>query len=255
MATTLAIFLLGVSLLSINPCQATSPRIQQETMPSCSQASQDRFVYVMLYEFLGKSDEGYYLEIGAGHPSYGNNSYILEKTLGWKGVSIDISDEYQKAWSYARTNPLFIEDAIQSNYLYLLRSFPKTIDYLSLDIDSSYDVVLQKIPFHEHIFKIITIEHDFYRFGELYRKKEREILSSLGYYLLCPDVSVFFNGADSVFEDWWIHPSAFSDDMISALTSLNLKGKDHNTVINLIRSCQYTHKDYRNAHAHSNTFD
>jgi len=240
MATTLAIFLLAISLLSINPCQAASPATHRQTMPYYSQASQDRFVYVMLYELLGKSDEGYYLEIGAGHPSDGNNSYILEKILGWKGVSIDISDEYQKVWSYTRANPLVIEDATQSNYLYLLRSFPQSIDYLSLDIDSSYDIVLQKIPFHEHIFKIITIEHDFYRYGELYRKEEREILSSLGYYLLCPDVSVFFNGADSVFEDWWIHPSAFSDDMISALTSLNLKGKDHSAVINLIHSYQHT---------------
>ncbi len=232
MKTAFVIFFLGLSILSIHPCQAKSiPK-----MTSCSQASQDRFVYVMLYEFVGKSDEGYYLEIGAGHPIFSNNSYTLEKTLGWKGVSIDISDEHQKTWSYARANPLVVQDATQSNYTHLLKSFPYAIDYLSLDIDSSYDVVLHKIPFHEHIFKIITIEHDFYLHGELYRKEEREILSSLGYYLLCPDVSVFFNGADSVFEDWWIHPSAFSNDMISALDSLDLKGKDHNAVINLIRS-------------------
>jgi hypothetical protein len=109
------------------------------------------------------------------------------------------------------------------------------IDYLSLDIDSSYDVVLQKMFLNDYIFKVITIEHDFYRFGDKFRKDEREILSSLGYYLLCPDVSVFFSGRDCIFEDWWVHPAAFPADVFSKLTSLDLRAKSHDQLINIIR--------------------
>ncbi len=43
---------------------------------------------------------------------------------------------------FTRQNPLLIEDAMRSDYRQILKSFPKVIDYLSLDIDDSYDVVL-----------------------------------------------------------------------------------------------------------------
>jgi hypothetical protein len=203
-------------------------------MPSYSQASQDRFVYFLLYELLDKQDDGYYLEIGAGHPISGNNSYLFEKNLGWKGVSIDIDKASEKIWYSIRQNSLLIEDATQSDYKSILKPFPKVIDYLSLDIDNNYDIVLQKIPFNDYIFKVITIEHDFYRFGDKYKEAERMILASLGYYLLCPDVSIFHLGMDCVFEDWWIHPSAFPANILSSLTSLELKAKNNNQIINII---------------------
>ncbi len=227
----LVFFLFGINLLLIKYCIASS---NHEKMQSFSQASQDRFVYLLLYEVLNKQDDGYYLEIGAGHPIDGNNTYLFEKNLGWKGVSIDIDKASQKVWYSVRQNSLLIEDATQSDYKSILKSFPQVIDYLSLDIDGNYDSVLQRIPFNEHIFKVITIEHDFYRFGDKYRRGERMILESLGYYLLCSDVSLFYNGRDCVFEDWWIHPSAFPATILSMLTSLDLKAKDNNQVINAI---------------------
>ena len=124
-------------------------------------------------------------EIGAGHPQDGNNSYIFEKNLGWKGISLDIADT-RDIWYSVRQNSLLVEDATTADYQSILKPFPQIIDYLSLDIDSSYDIVLQKIPFNDHIFKIITIEHDFYRLGDEFREKERKFSASLGYYLLLP---------------------------------------------------------------------
>ncbi len=197
-----------------------------------SQAAQDKFVYTLLYELLGKQDKGYYLEIGAAEPININNSYFFEKHLQWIGISIDNSDNFQKDWSVFRTNPLLTEDAIQANYSKILQNFPREIDYLSLDIDGYYDVVLQKMPFNDHIFKVITIEHDFYRFGEIYRKKEREILEAQGYYLLC--ANVMHDGF--AFEDWWIHPSAFPPNVLSALISLDLQEKECTQLIEIIQT-------------------
>ncbi len=231
----LVVLLLGINFLLTDHCMASSFVSNYKRMESCSQASQDRFVYLLLYGLLDKQDDGYYLEIGAGHPRNGNNSYFFEKNYGWKGISIDITDCYKETWSSNRQNLLLIEDATQCDYQSILEPFPQIIDYLSLDIDNSYDIVLQEIPFNDHIFKVITIEHDLYRYGNEYREKERRILASLGYYLLCPDVSVFSNGMNLVFEDWWIHPSVFSADVFSKLASLDLKEKSHYQLINTIQ--------------------
>jgi hypothetical protein len=232
----LTFYLFGISLLWVGPCIAATMNSPHQQVEYYSQASQDRFAYLILYELLGKQDVGYYLEIGAGHPYNGNNTYLFEKNQNWKGVSIDISDEFKHVWTATRQNPLLIEDATQSNYRSILAPFPRVIDYLSLDIDSSYDIVLQNLLSNDYIFKVITIEHDFYRYGDKFRKGEREILSSLGYYLLCPDVSVFFNGSDCVFEDWWVHPSAFSPEVFFKLQSLDLKAKSHEQLINSLRN-------------------
>ena len=198
----------------------------------CSQVNQDEFVYSILYGLLGKQDKGYYLEIGAAEPIHINNSYFFEKNLQWDGVSIDISNDFAEPWSAARKNLFLCADATQSDYSAILQSFPQVIDYLSLDVEGYYDVVLEKLLQSNHVFKVITIEHDFYRFGDLYRQKEREILTGLGYYLLCSDVSN--NGC--AFEDWWIHPDFFPPSIFSKITSLDLQAKDYAEIMQVIRT-------------------
>ena len=199
-----------------------------------SQASQDEFVHTLLYTLLVKQDQGYYLDIGACDPVVTNNSYFFEKNHGWSGVSIDIVDIHKEGWRATRNNPLLIEDATKSDYTAILESFPQSIDYLSLDVDDAYDVVLGRIPFDDHIFKVITIEHDVYRLGEYYRTEERKILTSLGYHLLCSDVSYI----GLTFEDWWIHPSAFPPEIFSLLSSLDLSGKDHREIIAILQTAR-----------------
>src|SRR3989338_9141210 len=81
-----------------------------------SQASQDKFVYLLLCGLLKKNGPGYYLEIGAGHPIHINNSYFLEKALGWQGVSIDHSAEVTRSWCDVRKGRLIIADATQADY-------------------------------------------------------------------------------------------------------------------------------------------
>lgn len=53
---------------------------------SKSQAGQDLFVIAMTQ---GKR-QGTWLEIGCGWPICSNNTYLLEKRLGWRGISIDV---------------------------------------------------------------------------------------------------------------------------------------------------------------------
>ena len=53
---------------------------------SCSQAGQDQFVVAMTRGDRNKS----FLEIGAGHPMHGNNTFLLENQYGWHGTSVEI---------------------------------------------------------------------------------------------------------------------------------------------------------------------
>lgn len=204
-----------------------------------SQASQDKFIYTILYQFLNKQDTGHYLEIGSGHPININNTYFFEKNFGWKGTSVDILKSMESLWYDVRSNLLLIEDATKSNYGKILQTFPKEIDYLSLDVDNYYDVVLKKLPFDNHIFKIITIEHDYYRLGNTFRQRERKILSSLGYYLICPNVS----NCGYKFEDWWVHPSIFPPSLFSEIKELDLKDKEHTEIIQILQTYLQQHSE------------
>lgn len=204
-----------------------------------SQVAQDKFVYTLLYSILGKQDEGYYLEIGASEPIQINNSYFFEKNLHWNGVSLDISDEFGKQWHATRINPLIIGDATKSDYDAILADFPCIIDYLTLDIDGYYDVVLKRIPFDKHLFKIITIEHDAYRYGDTYRREERRFLAKLGYHLLCSNVKNY----GYALEDWWIHPSAFPSDVFIELISLDLQEKEYSQIIEAVQTVNVLSKE------------
>ena len=80
--------------------------------------------------------------------------------------------------------------------------------------------VLKILPLDEYRFKVITIEHDGYLYGDKYREPQRSILNSHGYLLLCSNVYVEqpgYEGKEFPFEDWWIDPSEFDNDLIERI--------------------------------------
>ena len=160
---------------------------------------QDMFILSVM---KGKKN-GTYLEIGSSHPFETNNTALLEKQFGWKGVSIDIDEYMCELFAKHRNNKVICNDARNVNYKDVLKNYPKVIDYLQIDCNEEItNEVLEKIPFDSYKFRIIQIEHDYYNHGNQYREKARKILSELGYHLLVNDVA--FNEKDS-YEDWWIH--------------------------------------------------
>ena len=184
-----------------------------------SQASQDLFALGI----LNYPSSGSYLEIGAGHPEKGNNTWLLEK-LNWTGVSID-SGNFAQDWRGKRKNYFFNEDACTFDYSKLT---PSVIDYLSIDIDEATNVALKVIPFDKFQFKVITIEHDVRNpNGEAQKVEQRKILDDLGYVRLISDVcsmcKQFFASTgppafdkDVVvpFEDWYVAPEWYNDQPI-----------------------------------------
>lgn len=165
-----------------------------------SNAGQDEFAF----KLNNKKTNGYYVEIGCGDPLFENNTMFLE-SVGWSGISIDcVSYDYS-----GRKNKYFKENALELSYKYFFRenNVPKIIDYLSLDIDLSTTDCLVKLPLNEYSFKVITIEHDSYRFGDAPRVAQRKILTNAGYFLMCANVTTPPLFENQYFEDWWVHPS------------------------------------------------
>ena len=168
---------------------------------------QDLFVLSVL---KGKKN-GTYLEIGSGDPLVHNNTALLEKEFGWKGISIDNSPALCCAFKEARHNTVICADATEIGYqdLFEKHCVDHVVDYLQIDCDEASIEVLKRLPLNTHKFGVITFEHDAYRLGTGIRDEARAILKKHGYVLLVNDVA--FTEVCS-YEDWYVHPDVVEID-------------------------------------------
>jgi hypothetical protein len=179
-----------------------------------SQAGQDIFVLSVLN---GKK-EGVFLDIGCNEPKRINNTFLLEEKYNWKGILIDFADYHVSACeNERRSDSMYIcSDATIINYGELFNSFGihEVIDYMSLDIDGIETLTtLKAIPFDDYKIRVITFEHDSYRFGDYIKEESRKFLKEKGYELICGDVK---NGG-CVYEDWYIKPELVDIDRCEIL--------------------------------------
>lgn len=186
-----------------------------------SQTYQDLFILGLLN---GKKN-GTYLEVGAAKPFLGNNTALLEKDFGWKGVGLELNADFVNQYRNERKNTVLVADALDINYNKLLNEhFPGVtdIDYLQLDIEpakNTFDALLS-IPFEKYRFAIITYEHDYYvDITKSFKDKSRRYLQSIGYELVVNDISP--NGK-STFEDWWVHPDLIDKTRLQVMRSVDL---------------------------------
>lgn len=180
-----------------------------------SNLCQDLFVLSVLN---GKYN-GTYLEIGGELPIIGNNTYLLEKNYNWKGVSVELDSKYVPMWATDRTNPLYNQDALQTDYTKLLQenNIDFTVDYLSCDIepqDATF-AALKQIDHDQIRFRVITFEHDHYNGGAgiWVREESRKFLSGLGYEMIVGDIS----HQNSKIEDWWVAPELVDPELVKIL--------------------------------------
>jgi hypothetical protein len=199
-----------------------------------SDAKQDEFVD----EIFNHKKTGYFIDIGACDAKNSNNSYHFA-SKGWKGICIEIESGY--ASSYAtRPNTVFLnQDALNVDWKSMLNSVfgNSDIDYLSIDIDTLSLDFLKSFPFQQKKPHIITIEHDFYIYKDLYRKPQRQLLYSLGYQLLFGDIFVEqkgFKGKNCSFEDWWVSGELSLSDCIFDKSTTEITPS---RVLKLLRKC------------------
>lgn len=182
-----------------------------------SDAKQDQFVA----NILNFKKDGYCVDIGSNHSIISNNTYVFQD-WDWTSISIESDGVYNESYSTRKSGVHLNENALSIDYKKVFEEyeFPKNIDYLSLDVDTVSLSVLRILPLDEYRFKVITIEHDQYLYGDAYRGPQRELLQSHGYLLLCSDVYAEqpgYEGKECPFEDWWIDPSEFSEELIEKI--------------------------------------
>lgn len=188
-----------------------------------SDAKQDEFVS----KLLDFKRDGYCVDIGSCHSVYSNNTFAFQE-LGWTSISVELESSYNKSYEATRKQGVHInQSALELNYKQLFDEyeFPTNIDYLSIDIDTLSYEALKLIPFDEYSFKVITIEHDGYIYGDQYRKLQRDYLTDKGYFLLCSNVYVEqdgYYGKECPFEDWWINQIDFDSNLIEKIKSESL---------------------------------
>ena len=234
----------NVTKLGCGPVEVSHTRYKGEDYPllrykfpgsenltnNCSQIYQDMFTLSILD---GKRN-GTYLEIGGGDPYHGNNSAVLEKQYGWKGVSLEWDEDLYNKYREERPNPIFRMDALDPDLDYgdFIDEHLNTnvVDLLQLDIEparKTYEL-LDKIPWDKYKFRVILYEHDYYvDVTRSFREKSRKRLSELGYVMVVNDLSA---DGKSAFEDWWVHPDLVDPDLVRKMTSIQdgvQKAKDY----------------------------
>lgn len=62
---------------------------------------------LIIRDFFGDKHSGFFVDVGCAWPIESNNTYYLEKHLGWEGIGIDALSDYAPAWKENRPNSKF----------------------------------------------------------------------------------------------------------------------------------------------------
>lgn len=62
---------------------------------------------LIIRDFFQDRKNGFFLDVGCAWPVAGNNTYYLERHLGWKGIAVDALEDYGPAWSEKRPGSRF----------------------------------------------------------------------------------------------------------------------------------------------------
>jgi hypothetical protein len=188
-----------------------------------SQSDQDIWVLSM----LDGLHNGTYLDIGAGWPEHISNTALLELQFGWTGVSLDYQDVYPAMWVAAGRKSFVKGNGQTVDFDQLLSDMPSVIDYFSIDCDPGWVTfeILQRVPWNQYKFRLITFEHDCYEEGPAIKDKSRDFLWAQGYELVANNVSHM--GIATDYEDWWVHPDLVDTDRIRLYRLVDGSVKDY----------------------------
>jgi hypothetical protein len=141
--------------------------------------------------FCGDKENGTYVEVGSSDWLHFNNTYMLEKEFGWTGVGIEIEEHYVEGHKKNRSNPCILGDATTFNWdkYFEENNFPKQIDHLSIDTDTSNLLSLMNIPLSRYRFSTIVVESRessnlALDIDQVVKRVQREILARYNYTLV-----------------------------------------------------------------------
>jgi len=174
---------------------------------------QDMIVLTMLN---GKR-EGTFLELGTRFADRSNNTYLLEKEFGWKGLTIEPDHRVATEYKKKRSNYYICKDPLSIDFEDLLETHSLgDIDYLQINSKyKSYQIVMDKIPWDLHRFKIVSFhipdmnETD----NTLYKNKMRQ----KGYTMLAGNIFYAPDNDIHYHEDIWVHLPSMDADLFNQI--------------------------------------
>jgi len=178
-----------------------------------SYEGQDLFV---LSALAGKRN-GVFLDLGSNHPIVKNNTFLLEREFDWRGLCVDIDDQYLDLYVFRKSGSM-VADCTKLDWESVIDRLGTTsIDYLSLDLEPPPMTLecLRSIPFERLRFAVITFEHDAYRSQDIVRQPSRRLFEEKGYRRICSDVR--FGGNE--FEDWYCDPNQVDIERCSKIAA------------------------------------
>jgi FkbM family methyltransferase len=63
---------------------------------------------LIIRDFFQDRRGGFFLDVGAAWPIRNNNTYYLEKHLGWRGIAVDALPDYGPMWAKQRSGTPFL---------------------------------------------------------------------------------------------------------------------------------------------------
>ena len=70
---------------------------------------------LIIRDFFQDRKGGFFVDVGCAGPIKANNTYYLEKHLGWTGIGIDALNDYAASWKKKRPNSKFFNFLVTDN--------------------------------------------------------------------------------------------------------------------------------------------
>ena len=70
---------------------------------------------LIIRDFFQDRKGGFFVDVGCSWPIKANNTYYLEKHLGWTGIGIDALNDYAASWEKKRPNSKFFNFLVAEN--------------------------------------------------------------------------------------------------------------------------------------------
>lgn len=181
----------------------------------------------------GEKREGYFVEIGVGNGVDFSNTYLFEKSLGWRGLLVEPNPDFHAAIRESRDAALATEAAfertgdsvpflkqssgemsgiadftkqrrkgtaetidvptIRTDELFAREGVPAFVDFMSVDTEGTEYEILSAIDFAATRFGFIAVEHNHH---EARRRRVKALLEEKGYRRVLDHVSQF--------DDWFL---------------------------------------------------
>ena len=181
-----------------------------ETSNLTSTAQNYHDVFALLCSDLKKT--GLFIDVGCSTPDHCSNVVVLLNN-GWSGVGFDLKPTLDACWlPYPNMQAHCLEmvkDWEVANSI--IEKMPPIVDYLNVDLDGfPAQYVIEKINLKSRKYRCMTIEHDAYRFGNVFKDAQRNVLLNNGYEIVITTAA----------EDWYVYPSLIEPEYYSLLKSI-----------------------------------